>query len=67
MLKRIIRGRAFQFAGGLAQIYTGLGFLGVIGGWGNTGTAMSIILGTIFILGGIGFCYAAIAQQNPNA
>jgi hypothetical protein len=66
MFTKIIRGRAFQMVGGFAQIYTGLGFLGIIGGWSNTGTVMSYILGTSFILAGISFCYAAIAQKNPN-
>ena len=45
--------RAFQFIGGAFQAYVGLGWLGVIDGFANTKSIVSIIFGFLFLLSGI--------------
>ena len=53
MIERILKSRVFSFLGGVALIYTGLGWLGITGGWENTGSTISIVGGSLFLINGI--------------
>jgi len=44
---------ALQLLVSLAQIYTGLGFLGVLPGFSSTNSVFSKVLGALFLIAGI--------------
>jgi hypothetical protein len=56
-MKRVFNSKAFQLLGGVCQIYVGLGWLGVVGGFTHTSSLVSMIGGAIWLLSGIACLY----------
>jgi lysophospholipase L1-like esterase len=71
LLNRVINNRAinrvfnniwFSVFAGLCQIYTGLGFLGIVGRWLNTGSIISNVLGFGFLVGGVSSLFRDVSK-----
>ena len=53
MMKKLFESRAFLVIGVVCQIYVGLGWLGIVGGFVNTTSIFSKAGGALFLLTGI--------------
>jgi hypothetical protein len=65
-MKRILNSKAFQWVGAVCQLYVGLGWWGVIGGFTNTDTIVSRIGGAIWLLSGIAALFSLFRRPTPN-
>jgi hypothetical protein len=67
VLLRILRNRPFRAVMGLISIWTGLGMLGIVAGFSNTGHWPGNIVGLAFIMNGCVFLAQAFRPKADPA
>ncbi|MDS4074832.1 MAG: hypothetical protein RKO68_02540 [Candidatus Accumulibacter sp.] len=65
-MKNLFGNKFFQFIGIACQIYVGLGWLGVVGGFSDTGTIFSVVGGLLFLVTGLASLWDVLRNHAPH-
>ncbi len=63
-MSRLLQNKILQFLGGVSQIYVGLGWLGLVRGFANTGSIFSIVGGFLFMLSGFASVLSLLKKSD---